>query len=55
MTKKNIIMPILVLVIICTVVAALLAGTNMLTKDKIKENNPDILIECRTMDDCIIM
>ena len=39
MTKKNIIMPILVLVIICTVVAALLAGTNMLTKDKIKENN----------------
>ena len=37
MTKKNI-MPVVVLIAICTVVAALLAGVNMLTKDKIKEN-----------------
>ena len=38
MTKKNI-MPVVVLSVICLAVAALLAGVNHLTKDKIAENN----------------
>ena len=38
-TAKDILKPALILFVICLVVTALLAGTNLLTKDKIAEQS----------------